>query len=146
MKNWSDGVVEYWSGGSISLTAASLQYSNTPSLCRQLKFIWLALCALLFALSFPVQAQQPKRFPQIGFLVPGSATSYGSRIEAFRKGLRELNYREGQNVNIEYRYAEGKLDRLTELAAELARLKVDMIVTWEAHRSMRQNARLRRFR
>src|ERR687891_2438447 len=96
---------------------------------RQLKFIWLALCALLFALSFPVQAQQPKGFPRIGLLVRGSATNYASRIEAFRKGLRELKYLEGQNVNIEYRYAEGKLDRLTELAAELVRLKVDMIVT-----------------
>jgi putative tryptophan/tyrosine transport system substrate-binding protein len=89
---------------------------------------WL-LVTILLATASIAGAQQPKRFPQIGFLVPGSATSYGSRIEAFRKGLRELNYREGQNVNIEYRYAEGKLDRLTELAAELVRLKVDMIVT-----------------
>jgi putative tryptophan/tyrosine transport system substrate-binding protein len=84
--------------------------------------------AMLFAPSFPAQAQQGK-VPRIGLLVPGSASSYGTRIEAFRKGLRELKYVEGQNVNIEYRYAEGRLDRLTELAAELVRLRVDMIVT-----------------
>src|SRR5688572_15913776 len=75
------------------------------------------------------QAQQTNKVPRIGFLVPGSASGYGSRIEAFRKGLNQLKYVEGQNVNIEYRYAEGKLDRLTELAAELAWLKVDMIIT-----------------
>src|SRR3970040_1977656 len=80
--------------------------------------------AVLFAPSFPAQAQQGK-VPRIGLLVPSSASSYGTRIEAFRKGLRELKYVEGQNVNIEYRYAKGKLDRLTELAAELVRLRVD---------------------
>jgi ABC-type uncharacterized transport system substrate-binding protein len=103
--------------------------SNTPTPRRQLKFICPALCALLLALCASADAQQPKKIPQIGFLVPGSASSYGSRIEAFRKGLRELKYVEGENANIEYRYAEGNLDRLAELAAELARLKVDMIVT-----------------
>ena len=89
----------------------------------------IALSPLLLALSFSVQGQQTNKVPRIGVLVPGSASGYGSRIEAFRKGLHELRYVEGQNVNIEYRYAEGKLDRLTELAAELTRLKVDMIVT-----------------
>jgi putative ABC transport system substrate-binding protein len=92
------------------------------------KLTWpgIVLIGLTFAICGAVaHAQQANKVPQIGFLVPGSATSYGSRIEAFRKGLHELNYREGQNVNIEYRYAEGKLDRLTEPAAELMRLKVD---------------------
>jgi putative ABC transport system substrate-binding protein len=89
---------------------------------------WLLATVFLPTVSV-VEAQQPKKVPRIGFLVPGSASSYGTRIEAFRKGLRELKYVEDQNVNIEYRYAEGKLDRLNELAAELTRLTVDMIVT-----------------
>ena len=67
--------------------------------------------------------------PRIGFLVPISAALYASRIEAFRQGLRDLGYAEGQKVIIEYRFAEGKLDRLPQLAAELVRLKVDCIVT-----------------
>jgi putative ABC transport system substrate-binding protein len=100
---------------------------NLKSALRNLKSAIL-VGAVLFAPSFPAQAQQGK-VPRIGLLVPGSASSYGTRIEAFRKGLRELKYVEGQNVNIEYRYAEGKLDRLSELAAELVRLRVDMIVT-----------------
>jgi len=94
------------------------------------KIIGFALSATLLALSFSaVRGQQTNKVPRIGILVPGSASGYASRIEAFRKGLHELRYVEGQNVNIEYRYAEGKLDRLTELAAELVRLRVDMIVT-----------------
>jgi putative ABC transport system substrate-binding protein len=100
---------------------------NLESALRILKSAIL-VGAVLFAPSFPAQAQQGK-VPRIGLLVPGSASSYGTRIETFRKGLRELKYVEGQNVNIEYRYAEGKLDRLSELAAELVRLRVDMIVT-----------------
>jgi len=94
------------------------------------KITGFALGAVLLALSFSaVRGQQTNKVPRIGILVPGSASGYASRIEAFRKGLHELRYVEGQNVNIEYRYAEGKLDRLTELAAELVRLRVDMIVT-----------------
>jgi putative ABC transport system substrate-binding protein len=82
---------------------------------------------MLFAICSP-QAQQ-RKIPRIGLLVPGSVSSYGTRIEAFRKGLRKLRYVEGQNIDIEYRFAEGKLDRLNELAAELTRLKVDVIIT-----------------
>jgi putative ABC transport system substrate-binding protein len=89
---------------------------------------WLLTTILLTTFS-NAEAQQAKKVPRIGFLVPGSASSYGSRIEAFRKGLRELKYVEGQNINIEYRYAEGKLDRLSEIGAEIAHLKVDIIVT-----------------
>ncbi|HEV8725406.1 MAG TPA: ABC transporter substrate binding protein [Candidatus Binatia bacterium] len=93
------------------------------------KIFAFALCAMLLALSFSVQGQQTNKVPRIGILVPGSASGYANRIQAFRKGLHELRYVEGQNVNIEYRYAEGKLDRLIELAAELVRLRVNMIVT-----------------
>ncbi len=75
------------------------------------------------------QAQQPKKIPRLGFLVGGSLSSSTQNIEAFRQGLRELGYVEDQNIVIDYRFAEGKLDRLPELAAELLRLRVDVIVT-----------------
>jgi ABC-type uncharacterized transport system substrate-binding protein len=89
----------------------------------------LTLCAMLFALSVPVQAQQPTKIPRIGFLGGGSASANAGRIEAFRQGLRELGYLEGKNLVIEHRRAEGKLDRLPGLAAELVRLKVNVVVT-----------------
>jgi putative ABC transport system substrate-binding protein len=89
----------------------------------------LALCATLFALSINVEAQQPKKVPQIGFLAATSASTISARVEAFREGLRELGHVEGKNILIEYRHAEGKLDRLPALAAELVRLKVDVIVS-----------------
>ncbi|MDO8700469.1 MAG: ABC transporter substrate-binding protein [Deltaproteobacteria bacterium] len=88
-----------------------------------------AFCSMLLALPFPAQAQQPARIPRIGILAPSSASSYSARAEAFRQRLRELGYVEGKNIVMEYRYAEGKLDRLPDLAAELVRLKVDVIVT-----------------
>ena len=91
-------------------------------------FIAFALCAMLLALCFPVEAQQAGKVPRIGFLVASSSSFYSSRIEAFRQGLRDLGYVEGKNIAIEYRFAEGKEDRLRELAAELVRLKVDIIV------------------
>src|SRR4030095_10678574 len=75
------------------------------------------------------EAKQPTKVPRIGFLSAFSGSSLSARIEAFRQGLRELGYVEGKNVVIESRYAEGRLDRLTDLAAELVRLKVDVIVT-----------------
>ena len=90
---------------------------------------WLALCAMFLTLGFPAQAQQPTKIPRIGFLTAISAASMSARMEAFRKGLHELGYVEGKNMLIEYRYAEGKLDRLPAFAAELVRLKVDVIVT-----------------
>ena len=102
--------------------------ANLKSALRNLKSAIL-LGALLLPLCFPAQAQQSKKVPRIGYLVPGSSATYSARIEAFRRGLRELGYVEEKNILLEYRFAEGKLDRLSELATELARLKVDMIVT-----------------
>jgi ABC-type uncharacterized transport system substrate-binding protein len=87
-----------------------------------------ALSAMLLALCLPAQAQQPKKVPRIAYLTAASAPSQAPRLEAFRQGLRGLGYVEGQNINIEYRYAEGKLDRLPALAAELVRLEIDVIV------------------
>ena len=75
------------------------------------------------------QAQQPRKVPRIGYLSANSLSASPARIEAFRQGLRELGYVEGKNIIIEWRSAEGKLDRLPALAAELVRLKVDVIVT-----------------
>ena len=78
---------------------------------------------------FPADAQQTAKVPRLGYL--SGTTPYGQadRIEAFRQGLRELGYVERQNIVIEWRAAEGKLDRLPALAADLVRLKVDIIVT-----------------
>jgi putative ABC transport system substrate-binding protein len=93
------------------------------------KITTLALSALLFAFSSPAEAQQPKKVPRIGLLAGVYPASMSARIEALRQGLRERGYVEGKNIVIEYRYAEGKPDRLPAFAAELVRLKVDVIVT-----------------
>jgi putative ABC transport system substrate-binding protein len=91
-------------------------------------FIWLLITVWLTTAP-PADAQQPTKVPRIGYLTAGSLSAQSPRIEAFRQGLRELGYAEGKNLVIEYRHAEGKFDRLPALAAELVRLKVDVIVT-----------------
>jgi putative ABC transport system substrate-binding protein len=102
--------------------------AKTPQEVMKKTFFGLALCAILIALCSSAQAQQPAKVPRIGFLF--LAASIGpERREAFREGLRELGYMEGKNIVVEYRYADGKLDHLRELAAELIRLKVAVIVT-----------------
>ena len=93
------------------------------------KIFVFALGAVFLALSFPSGAQQPTKIPRIACLTASSLSAQSARIEAFRQGLRELGYVEGKNIVIEWRSAEGKLDRLPALAAELVRLKVDVIVT-----------------
>ena len=92
------------------------------------KIFVFALGAILLAHSLPAGAQQPKNVPRIGYLSVLSPSSDSARIEAFRQGLRGLGYVEGQNIAIESRYAEGKLNRLPDLAGELVRLNVDVIV------------------
>src|SRR5262245_48554766 len=89
--------------------------------------ICLVAAALLSTASF-ADAQQPKKISRIGLLLMGNPTSESPRSEAIRQHLRELGYIEGQNIAIEYRYAEGKYDRLSELAADVVRLKVDVVV------------------
>jgi putative ABC transport system substrate-binding protein len=84
---------------------------------------------MLLALPFPARAQQPKKVPWLGYVSPSDAATESTRFEGIRLALRERGHIEGQNIAIEYRYAEGKLDRLPELLAELVRLKVDIIVT-----------------
>ena len=90
--------------------------------------IFLALCAVLFALCGSAEAQQPKKVSRIGYLSSFHPASESARSEGIRLALRELGYIEGQNIATEYRYAEGKRERAPELAAELVRLKVDIIL------------------
>jgi putative ABC transport system substrate-binding protein len=92
--------------------------------------IIVALLALfVLATTFPVEAQQPTKTPKVGFLVVPPQSFFADRMQSFRQGLKSLGYVEGKNILIEYRYAEGKLDRLPELAKELVAVKVDVIVT-----------------
>jgi putative tryptophan/tyrosine transport system substrate-binding protein len=93
------------------------------------KITLLALSATLFALCLPADAQQQTKVPRIGYLGGASLSAIPKRVEAFREGLRELGYVEGKNIVIEWRWAEGKPDRLPDLAAELVRLKVDLIIS-----------------
>ena len=92
------------------------------------KMIWLATL-LLFAAGTFAEAQQSAKIPRIGFLLTNPLAANLARTEAFQNGLRELGYIEGKNIVIEWRSADGKVDRLPELAAELVRRKVDVIVT-----------------
>jgi putative ABC transport system substrate-binding protein len=91
-------------------------------------FKFLGIAGWLIALWFPVEAQQPIGISRIGYLSTTDPSYESTRASAIRSALRELGYIEGQNIAIEYRYAEGKLDRYPELAAELVRLKVDIIL------------------
>jgi putative ABC transport system substrate-binding protein len=93
------------------------------------KLLYLAVVALFLAFTFPATAQQTKRIPRIGFLDLASLATTKDLNAAFRSGLRDLGYVEGQNILIEYRSAEEHIDRLPELAAELVRLNVVAIVT-----------------
>ena len=93
------------------------------------KILYLTLCAMLFALSYSACAQQPGKVFRIGFLDNSTASGSDFLVEAFRQELSKLGWIEGKNITIEYRFAELKLERLPELAADLVRLKVDLIVT-----------------
>src|SRR5262249_46417827 len=92
------------------------------------KILVYALPALILATIHLANAQQPKKVQRIGLLSSGSPSSTKKGVEAFRQRLRELGYVEGQNIVIEYRYAEGVADRFPNLVAELVQLKVDVIV------------------
>ena len=100
------------------------------------KLFWLFTLLFVTAGTF-ADAQQPKKVPRIGFLSAGAGprnkdirvTATDPRLEGFRQGLRELRYVEGQNIALEIRWGEGKTDHLSQLAAELVRLKMDVIVT-----------------
>ena len=87
------------------------------------------IAAMLLTGAVLAEAQQPKKVPRIGLLIASSPSPALPRVGAFRQGLRDLGYVEGKDIIIEYRYGEGKPDRLPALAAELVRLKIDIIVT-----------------
>src|SRR5262245_18038950 len=89
----------------------------------------ILVVVVLLTLAMIAEAQQPTKVPRIGFLNAPPTASIPARIEAFRQGLSELGYVEGKNIVIEYRSAEGKAERVPDLAAELVRLKVDIIVS-----------------
>ena len=93
------------------------------------EFFCLALSAMLLALGLPAQAQQAKKIAKIGYLFASTPAATAHNIEAFRQGLRELGYVEGKTFVLEARYAEGRFERLPELARELVGLKVNVIVT-----------------
>ena len=91
-------------------------------------FIWLLATILLTTAPF-AEAQQPTKIPRIGYVTGTNLSAISERTEAFRQRLRDLGYVEGKNIVIEWRSAEGSRDRQRALAAELVRLKVDVIVT-----------------
>src|ERR671922_1048563 len=94
----------------------------THSLC-------FALFAILLTISFPAEAQLANKIPRIGYISgAGDAKNPGTHIEAFQQGLRDLGYVEGKNILVEYRHAEGKLDRVSSFLAELVQLNVDVFV------------------
>jgi len=92
------------------------------------KIILTMVATAILAFGNPTGAQQPAKVPRIGWLAAGSASGVAPLTDAFRQGLRQLGYVEGKNIVIEFRYAEGKFDRLPDLAAEIVHLKVDVIV------------------
>jgi putative tryptophan/tyrosine transport system substrate-binding protein len=106
----------------------ALSFSAVKSIA-ELRLLISGLFALLFAFCLPVQAQQPTKIPRVGFLASGLRSASTQRVELFQQGLSELGYVDGKNIVIEYRYAGGKLEPVAALAAELVRLKVDVIVT-----------------
>ena len=88
----------------------------------------LVIPVLILALSSFSNAQQPKKVPRLGFLSgSGDVNTPGLQVEAFRRGLRDLGYIEGKNILVDYRYIEGRSDRIPSLVAELVQLKVDVI-------------------
>jgi putative tryptophan/tyrosine transport system substrate-binding protein len=95
---------------------------------RKAGVLSIVFVVVLLAPCSAVEAQQPKKMPRIGYLSNTGPAGESNRSEAIRSALRERGYIEGQNIVTEYRYAEGKRDRFPELAAELVRLKVDIIV------------------
>ena len=93
------------------------------------EIILFALCSLLLAPCSVVEAQQPTKIPRIGFIPSaGDANNPGTQVNAFQRGLRDLGYIDGKNILTEYRYGEGQAERIPSLVAELAQLKIDVLV------------------
>jgi ABC-type uncharacterized transport system substrate-binding protein len=112
----------------IGRAKSKTQKGNRRRILMRNFFIDVALCVTLFPSCYLASAQQPKNIPRLGYLTSGNAATESSRAEGIRLALRERGYIEGQNLATEYRYAEGRQDRLAKLATELVRLKVDIIL------------------
>jgi putative ABC transport system substrate-binding protein len=111
------------------LHSNNLKLKSEPA-DRNLKWVWLfAIGVALTVCGAKVEAQQPSKVARIGYLSTTSPSTISTRTDSFRQGMRAFGYVEGENIVIEHRYAEGKLDRLPALAADLVRLKADVIVT-----------------
>ena len=106
------------------------------------KYAVFALCAVIFAISFSAEAQQPARIPRIGYVSgTGNATNQGPYVEALRRGLRERGHVEGKTFVIEYRGAEGQIERVPNLIEELVQLKVDLLVVPVAIQAAKQSTK-----
>src|SRR5438094_10458107 len=111
------------------MQCSSFRSDNRKSKIQNLKWVRIFTIAFTFVVGGVVaQAQQPKKVPRIGYLSSQEPARESARAEGIRLAMRERGHIEGQNIAIEYRYTEGKLDRAPELLAELVRLKVDIIV------------------
>jgi ABC-type uncharacterized transport system substrate-binding protein len=133
--NFGFSILDFESGRTIRkafFRIASHSKSNQKSKFKNLKWGGLILVLAFAIRGASAEAQQAKKFPTVGFLLEGfsSSVSDSTRIDAFRKGLREVGYTEGKNISIEYRFAEGERDRLTDLATELVNQNLDVIVTY----------------
>jgi len=110
------------------------------------KILLFALVNLILASLQLAAAQQPKKVSRLGYVrVVGVPSTPAPNVEAFRQGLRDLGYTEGQNIVIEFRYAEGKRDRVPSLVAELVQLKVDVLISGTTLRSAQRRRPPRRF-
>jgi putative tryptophan/tyrosine transport system substrate-binding protein len=115
---------------SLLFATAVKPISDLRLLISGLFALLFALCSLLLAPGFPAEAQQSSKIPRIGYLrVVGEPSIPGRNVDAFLQGLKDLGYVEGKNILIEFRYAEGKRDRIPGLVAELVQLKVDVLVS-----------------
>src|SRR5215510_11058709 len=92
------------------------------------RLLGLLISIFVLTTASTAEAQQAKKIPRIGYFSGNSASADSPRVEAFRQGLRALGHVEGQNIAIEYRYTDGKFERLPDVAAELVGLKVDVLV------------------
>ena len=112
------------------IRSESLSVNNLKSKIQNLK--WMGIFAIAFTFAFggaEASAQQTGKLFRVGFLDPSNASGIAVLVDAFRQELSKLGWIEGKNIILEYRFAEQKSERLPELAAELVRLKVDLIVT-----------------
>jgi putative tryptophan/tyrosine transport system substrate-binding protein len=107
-----------------------MEQRKQPEKLMSKLLVRVALGALLLALSFPAEAQQPAKVHRIGFLSAASAEADKNRFAHFQRGMQELGHIEGKNIAIEQRYAAGQLEKILELSAELIRIKVDVLVVY----------------